>query len=418
MVDLLWRFDRNISIPRIMDGRPQVEHQLIPQTQDVDDNGYTTPHQGDAQLDAAQPNSQHPPTSTGNGTTSAAAQKLSPDENQLSQEEIQEITRKAIEILSLNLDCQEQAKFVKEMEEDDVDEGIAYDEELVVMFVVKGIREELQDPAPPPLEVMAPIYQSVSYLKRRVTKAFLFQRGQYCPPNRFDLRSTVDVQSLEQGFKQQVLPETSETGLSVRLRDLGFEKGLAYELRLTSAPVVDHRSDHEQMLQNVAASSRGPPLVRSSKPEVRNYQDLLHAPEIAAPQRGPSGGATVSIEAPSGPVQRKNARGGAWSPEEVEALVNGVQIYGQSSWAKILNRFRGNPLDFKRTGTDLKDKWRNLVSAASNPSKARAQGLSDEMILQILRLSNENMGKRFHDILNDDFRPEEGEAHLEKRTRS
>lgn len=400
----------------VVNGRSLAEQQLIPQTQDVDDIGYNTPQQGDP-LDVDQPNSQHLPTNAATGTTCADEPNADDEnqENQILQEQIQESTRKAIEILSLNLDCQQQAEFVKQMEEDDIDEAIACEEEVFIMFVVKGLREELQDPTPPPLEVMAPFYQSVSYLKRRVTKAFLFQRGQYCPPNRFDLRSTVDVQSLEQGYRQQVLPETSETGLKVRLRDLGFEKGLVYELRLTSAPVVDQdRTDQEEMLKNVAALSRGPKLVRSNKPQISNYQDLLHAPEnVPPPQKGPS---ALSIEAPSGPVQRKNARGGPWSPEEVEALINGVQIYGQSSWARILNRFRGNPMDPKRTGTDLKDKWRNVVKAASNPAKARAQGLSDEMILQILRLSNEDMGRRFHEMLNEDEEPEE--LPMEKRQRN
>ncbi|EFH40823.1 predicted protein [Arabidopsis lyrata subsp. lyrata] len=47
-----------------------------------------------------------------------------------------------------------------------------------------------------------------------------------------------------------------------------------------------------------------------------------------------------------------------WTPEEVEALREGVKEYGKS-WKDIKN---GNPALFaERTEVDLKDKWRNLV---------------------------------------------------------
>jgi len=47
-----------------------------------------------------------------------------------------------------------------------------------------------------------------------------------------------------------------------------------------------------------------------------------------------------------------------WTPEEVESLKDGVRRYGKGAWSNII---RDPNLYFQdRTGSDLKDKWRNL----------------------------------------------------------
>ena len=50
----------------------------------------------------------------------------------------------------------------------------------------------------------------------------------------------------------------------------------------------------------------------------------------------------------------------AWSQDEVDNLVSGVQLYGVGEWKQIANHFEFN----KRTPVDLKDKWRNLQKIA------------------------------------------------------
>lgn len=51
----------------------------------------------------------------------------------------------------------------------------------------------------------------------------------------------------------------------------------------------------------------------------------------------------------------------AWSAAEIEALQNGVRIYGESAWSAIINdpKLKFYP---HRTQVDLKDKWRNLTA--------------------------------------------------------
>ena len=51
----------------------------------------------------------------------------------------------------------------------------------------------------------------------------------------------------------------------------------------------------------------------------------------------------------------------AWSATEIEALQDGVRIYGESAWSAIINdlSLRFHP---HRTQVDLKDKWRNLTA--------------------------------------------------------
>ena len=54
-------------------------------------------------------------------------------------------------------------------------------------------------------------------------------------------------------------------------------------------------------------------------------------------------------------VRRKRR---AWTIEEIQKLIIGVQRHGKGNWAVIHSKME---FDSSRTATDLKDKWRNLV---------------------------------------------------------
>lgn len=65
---------------------------------------------------------------------------------------------------------------------------------------------------------------------------------------------------------------------------------------------------------------------------------------------------------------------------EAEDLIKGVELYGLGQWAQIkLAYFRST----QRTGVDLKDKWRNLVTASQRPPgfKFRVEYLNDPAFL-------------------------------------
>nr|GMD17601.1 Telomere repeat-binding protein [Ipomoea batatas] len=60
-----------------------------------------------------------------------------------------------------------------------------------------------------------------------------------------------------------------------------------------------------------------------------------------------------------------------WSLTEVMNLVQGVSKYGVGRWIQIKRLFfRSSP---HRTPADLKDKWRNLLSASCGRSQKRRQ---------------------------------------------
>ena len=61
--------------------------------------------------------------------------------------------------------------------------------------------------------------------------------------------------------------------------------------------------------------------------------------------------------------------GACRTPQETEALLEGVEACGQGSWAAI--KRLGKPGLAKRSSVDLKDKWRNLRRAASISSHHR-----------------------------------------------
>lgn len=49
-----------------------------------------------------------------------------------------------------------------------------------------------------------------------------------------------------------------------------------------------------------------------------------------------------------------------WSDNEVEALKNGVQLFGKGNWTKILDTYNHIFGPTARTGRDLKKKWASL----------------------------------------------------------
>nr|CAB3261678.1 uncharacterized protein LOC100177249 [Phallusia mammillata] len=58
-----------------------------------------------------------------------------------------------------------------------------------------------------------------------------------------------------------------------------------------------------------------------------------------------------------GEVPKKAHKKVAWSDEEVQHLLKGIERYGQGQWAMILDRFKFN----NRTAVQLKDKYRNIL---------------------------------------------------------
>ena len=64
-------------------------------------------------------------------------------------------------------------------------------------------------------------------------------------------------------------------------------------------------------------------------------------------------------------------------------LLDGVARFGLGEWAQVLKAIWGKRVDFpKRSSTDLKDKWRNLVASTTKPEgfKFRAQYVTPALL--------------------------------------
>ena len=95
-------------------------------------------------------------------------------------------------------------------------------------------------------------------------------------------------------------------------------------------------------------------------------------------------------ERKEGQIDKKRER---FSKEEAENLIKGVGLYGLGQWAQIrLSYFEHS----QRSGVDLKDKWRNLVTASQRPMgfKFRVEYLNDPAFLEKVAQTNITAMKR------------------------
>ncbi|KAI8523783.1 hypothetical protein RHMOL_Rhmol13G0098900 [Rhododendron molle] len=86
---------------------------------------------------------------------------------------------------------------------------------------------------------------------------------------------------------------------------------------------------------------------------------------------------------PSNENEARRRKNIPFTIEEVEALVRGVRKHGRGSWKKIKDEAFGN--DNRRTRTDLRDKWDNLVRTADTPAHRRRGAAPPEWLLEIVR---------------------------------
>lgn len=321
-------------------------------------------------------------------------------------------------------DAQSQARFVKEVQADDELAEVAYRRGLLVNFAVFP-----SITAQNPIPIEAPEFANVAYLKRRIFKAKLLNR-EFCPPERFALRrrATADAPGGISGAARDLLPEETAQGTPMLLINLGLYAGHTYEMTLMSKPHTTDKEQQESMLQGVGLGGTGR-VVPSTDASVRKYQELLQgrplpnfvpqpvagmppvypvagipvatavlasAPASAVPQAVVPGAlpppeATTAAAGGAGAMvgrSPRQARAGRWAAEEVEALVMGVQAFGQV-WSKIWDHYGGHGIDARRTAVDYKDKWRNLVKLCADPSKQpRTVGLTEQLKDTILRLAN------------------------------
>jgi hypothetical protein len=110
---------------------------------------------------------------------------------------------------------------------------------------------------------------------------------------------------------------------------------------------------------------------------------------------------TMVAEFPGEPVTKKakKEKTGAekkrerFSKAEALDLIKGVELYGLGQWAQIKQSYFASTT---RSGVDLKDKWRNLMTAAQRPPgfKFRVDYLNEpELLSRVLQVNEEALNK-------------------------
>ena len=94
----------------------------------------------------------------------------------------------------------------------------------------------------------------------------------------------------------------------------------------------------------------------------------------------------IQPDIPPSSQEKKRREVGRWTSHEVDALIEGVRRHG-TLWAQIRDDcIKENVISEKRNQVDYKDKWRNLVKAATNHTDRanRPGGLTEKQKASIL----------------------------------
>jgi hypothetical protein len=296
--------------------------------------------------------------------------------------------------------------------------AIAADDALAELASRRGLLARFRVRGGPSagVAVEAPEFATVPYLRRRVVKARL-KLGEYLAPSAFELKR-VEHGGASGGAAVTPMPAAAPGGAGETLLfSLGFRAGGSYEIMLAARPGrAEGDREAQAAIEGAARGARAPGTgSRAVDAGHARGRALLAprgrgAPARAAPAAAAAGGAggaglfglygSIAGEAGAGgdgdtgasldaraPARRKAGR---WSADEVAALIDGVAGKG-SSWAAIHALFcqPGGRISPLRSQVDLKDKWRNLVRAATDAAGAGAAraSLPEDLRARVLQLA-------------------------------
>ncbi|ACO62204.1 predicted protein [Micromonas commoda] len=150
-----------------------------------------------------------------------------------------------------------------------------------------------------------------------------------------------------------------------------------------NATLANHGLKHRSMLtltfiRNAKSPAKSPTVDRTRE-HSRALQTVPSPPREERPAKERrTGWQPESVTRRVGPRERDQSAQGTkhkWTREESELVAEGVAKYGYGEWAAIQKELFA---ESARTSTDIKDRWRNMLKAASKPNDFKFRSFMDD----------------------------------------
>lgn len=150
-----------------------------------------------------------------------------------------------------------------------------------------------------------------------------------------------------------------------------------------NATLANHGLKHRSMLtltfiRNAKSPAKSPTVDRTRE-HSRALQTVPSPPREERPAKERrTGWQPESVTRRVGPRERDPSLKGTkhkWTREESELVIEGVAKYGYGEWAAIQKELFA---ESARTSTDIKDRWRNMLKAASKPNDFKFRSFMDD----------------------------------------
>lgn len=348
---------------------------------------------------------------------------------------VKKLGEKERELLASNLDAKLFTAVMKQLLTDDDVVEVASQRGLLIKFKIKPFMSHSESAI---VEVEAPEFASVKFLKRRFFKASLF-RNTYLEMDQYSLYSEQNPRSGE--IQSVELEDCEQNTFEKLLFNIGFRAGNTYLIKVKLQPSSNDKEQQNTMLRESAAQGRSifSQYGFSDDPEIKKRQELLQGKareeadkifEIVGGEEQPSQRTSPAkkakpspakpaleplnlIEYDSTPGKRKTRAAtqeekkeneqteqgttgrrnlGKWQIEETRCLIRGCEEFN-FSWREIQSKYSGNGIHPERTQVDYKDKWRNIKRCINLKTEPRGFKMDDYDKEQIRALMKEEKNK-------------------------
>ena len=151
-----------------------------------------------------------------------------------------------------------------------------------------------------------------------------------------------------------------------------------------NATLANHGLKHRSMLTLTFIRNAKSPAKSPTVDRTREHSRATLIPTVSSPpeerpaKERRTGWQPESVTRRVGPRERDPSLKGnkhKWTREESELVIEGVAKYGYGEWAAIQKELFA---ESARTSVDIKDRWRNMLKAASKPNDFKFRSFMDD----------------------------------------